>query len=267
MAEELRDIEPIRPILAQRPLGILSDIDGTLAPIVENPAEARISARNHAALTALISAGVKVGLVTGRALEVARAIADLQGAIYATSHGLNIFDGETVEAPAALAEWVTRAREIVAASADLEATGVTVEDKGALVAFHYRRAPSEASAVLAIDSLVASGVAQGFRVLRGRKVVELRPPLDVDKGTAAHELVQRMEARAVVCMGDDETDVDMFHAVAAMRGKGLAAAIIGVESSEVSERLLAICDYYVLGVEGVERLLEEMLRALPGRAP
>ena len=71
MAEELRDIEPLRPLLERKPFAILSDIDGTLAPIVPNPEDARISVRAREALLALIEEGVRVGFITGRALEKA----------------------------------------------------------------------------------------------------------------------------------------------------------------------------------------------------
>ncbi|MEX0682466.1 MAG: trehalose-phosphatase [Dehalococcoidia bacterium] len=267
MAEELRNIEPIRSLLLHKPLAILSDIDGTLAPIVPNPDEACVSDRAHAALTGLIAAGAKVGLITGRALERARAMAGLDEAIFATSHGLNIWAGGEVEAPAELREWVERAQALIAELDDMEAAGVTVEDKGVLVAFHYRRAPSEAAALAAIRSAIAKPSSAGFRVQHGRKVIELRPPIDIDKGTAAVELVRRMGARAVLCMGDDATDVDMFRAVRTMRSDGIPTTIVAVDSPEVTDDVLAASDYYVRDVTGVEWLLEETLKALTGPTP
>jgi trehalose 6-phosphate phosphatase len=94
-------------------------------------------------------------------------------------------------------------------------------------------------------------------------VIELRPPLDLNKGTALDELVRRMDAAAVICLGDDATDVDMFRRVRAMRDAGTPAATIAVESAEASDEVLANADFYVGGVEGVESLLEDVLRALP----
>ena len=267
MPQLLRDIEPLRPLLAQHPLALLSDIDGTLSPIVPNPDDARVSERNDTTLRALIARGVKVGLITGRDLDRARRLIDLPGAVYAASHGLTIFDGGRVEAPVDVAEWVTRAREIVRGASDLEANGVTIEDKGAIVAFHYRRAPSESAAVAAIRHALSLPVANGFRVMEGRKVIELRPPVNADKGSAVIDLVQRMSARSVICLGDDVTDIDMFEAVHRLRSDGARSAVVGVNSPEASENLLAACDYLVEGVEGVEWLLEEVLNALPATKP
>jgi trehalose 6-phosphate phosphatase len=264
LAELLRDIEPLRPILSHRPLAVLSDIDGTLAPIVPDPADARVSEHARAALRALIERGVRIGLITGRDLETAQRMTGLPDAWYAANHGLTLSIGGAEETPEAVREYIPLARDVKRETAGLEAAGVTVEDKGPVVAFHYRRAPSPAAAAAAIlKAIAASPAAARFTVHEGRMVIEVRPPLDLDKGTALDELVRRMGAAAVICLGDDATDVDMFHRVRALREAGTPGAVIAVESTEASADVLANADYYVSGVEGVESLLEDVLRALP----
>ena len=98
-------------------------------------------------------------------------------------------------------------------------------------------------------------------------VIELRPPLDVDKGTALAELSRRMGAGAVICIGDDITDVDMFRRVTAMRERGTPGATVAVESAEATDEVLDGADYSVDGVAGVEWLLAEIVRALRETAP
>jgi trehalose 6-phosphate phosphatase len=95
----------------------------------------------------------------------------------------------------------------------------------------------------------------------------LRPRLPVDKGVATEEIVRRVGARAVICVGDDTTDIDMFRAVARLRDAGLEGANVAVRSEEASPEVAANADYAVDGIEGVERLLEELLRALRRTGP
>ena len=83
MAEELHDIEPLRQLLTHRPIGLFSDIDGTLSPIVDNPEEAKISPRCQELLQALMEEDVLVALITGRPIETARRMTGLDGALYA----------------------------------------------------------------------------------------------------------------------------------------------------------------------------------------
>ncbi|HUF53808.1 MAG TPA: trehalose-phosphatase [Dehalococcoidia bacterium] len=262
MSQPLQDIAPIRPLLEYRPLVILSDIDGTLAPIVDNPDEASVSTRARVTLEALLDRGVGVGLITGRAMVRAQEMAGVTRAMYAANHGLNIHAGHGIEAPEALRGWVEKAQLLLPSLADLEKAGVSVEDKGPIIALHYRRATNEDEARGAILAAATAAAANGFRVQEGRKVVEIRPPIDISKRTAAVELARRMKARAVLCMGDDLTDVDLFDGVRSLRAEGVDSVIVAVLSPEIQEKVLAAADYSVEGVEGVEALLEGVLSAL-----
>jgi trehalose 6-phosphate phosphatase len=268
MAKPLRDIEPIRPLLAHRPLAVFSDIDGTLAPIVPDARDARVSGRAREALRDLMALGVGVGLITGRDLAKAREMTGLDGAWYAANHGLTLSAGGVDETPEAVLSFVPRAQAVIRETAGVASAGVSVEDKGPIVAFHYRRALSPEEARAAIEAAIDGSPSAGaFRVHEGRMVVELRPPLDVDKGTALEELSRRMGPGAVICLGDDRTDVDMFRRVTAMRDGGTPGATVAVESSEATDEVLAVADYCVDGVAGVEWLLGEIVRALRETAP
>lgn len=264
MAVPLRDIGPLLPLLSQRPLGLLSDIDGTLAPIVPDPGAAAVPAETKALLAQLLGRGVRVVLITGRSLEAARRLVDLEGVAYAANHGLTLWlDGREETVPGA-EEYLSRAQEVVRELSLVGVPGVEVEEKGPVVAIHYRRAPRAAAAREAILSAVrASSAARAFRVQEGRMVVELRPPLPADKGTAVREMVRRLRLTAVLCLGDDLTDVGMFQAASLLRREGLLAATVAVRSQEAPPDLLASADYSVDGVAGVRWLLGELLKALP----
>lgn len=268
MAQELQDIEPLRPLLSHRPLAILSDIDGTVAPIVKDPDSSRITLRARRAFQDLIAEGVQVGFVTGRALEKARAIVDLPDAYFGANHGLNIYANGSVETPESVRRYVGLLRKVLEEIGGIGMQGLIVEDKGMVVAFHYRMAPDEPEAEAAIKGAIArSPSAKAFRVYQGRRVIELRPPLDLDKGTAVADLARRMGAASVITMGDDLTDLDMFRGTELLMTEGIPGARIAVRSAEVGPEFLEEADYWVRGVEGVEWLLEEVLTVLRSTAP
>jgi len=265
VAAELTSIEPLRAIIQAQPLGIFSDIDGTLAPIVRDPAAAAISPRAKELLERLMSHGVRVALVSGREIEAARRIAGLEGAVYAGNHGLHLWLNGREETTEAVEAYVALAREVLAQVGDIRHRGVAVEDKGPVLAFHYRKADDETTARKAIMSAIKSAPgAAPFGVYEGRKVIELRPPLEINKGTAIVHLAERLGIRSAIAIGDDMTDIDMFRGIEALREAGLPGASVAAWSDEASPDLLDATEYFVTGVPGVEWLLEEILRDLPG---
>jgi trehalose 6-phosphate phosphatase len=263
MAQFLRDIEPLSAVLQHRPLGIFSDIDGTLAPIVARPEEARVSPRCRDLLQELVGAGAKVGLITGRALPVAREMTGVEGVAFAANHGLELYVDGRLHPQVDLQPYVDATRAVLDQMRGLAIQGLVIEDKGPIVAFHYRNSLNEWAARASIlDAIGASDIAQKLVVQEGRKVIELRPPLDLNKGTALAELSRVLGVESIVCLGDDRTDLDMFRAARRLRDEGTPAAAIAVQSSEVSPDLLETADYFVKGVDGVQWLLGELLTAL-----
>jgi trehalose-phosphatase len=190
-------------------------------------------------------------------------MANLPDAFFAANHGLTVYANGATATPDSVLPYIEHARAVLSEIGSINVPGVIIEDKGPIIAFHYRMAESEDRAVAAIGVAISGSASAGlFRVQEGRKVIELRPPLPIDKGTAARDLVRAMSAAAVICMGDDTTDIDMFRAVGELGG-GVASTAIAVLSAETDPRLQQAADYSVRGVDGVEWLLEEMLRAIP----
>ena len=267
MAQPLTSIEPLLPVIEQRPLGIMSDIDGTLAPTVPRPEDARVPDSTRRLLSALAGKGARVALISGRSLEAARSIAGLPDVVYAAGHGLTLWiDGRAEVAPG-LEEYESLARE---AERDLEplaaqTPGLQLENKGPLLAVHYRRTTEpEAAREAVLARFERSPAAGRFWLQEGRFLIELRPPVGVDKGTAAVALAERLRLEGAIVLGDDITDIDMFQASARMREEGrLAVATIAVASNEAAPAVAAAADYRLAGTAEVEWLLAELLRALP----
>ena len=238
-------------------------MDGTIAPITATPEETVVSPRCRSALTALVPRLALVAVLTGRAAATAREMVDVGGAVYRGNHGLETWrDGElevreeAQQHAAAIHAIAERLR------LSLDTPGLLVEDKGVSASFHYRLSPEPERARAAIlESLARSPDAGHMVVTEGKLVVELRPPVRVDKGTSLRELAQEHRLRGVVCLGDDTTDVDAFVALHALIEEGACDGLaIGILGENTPEAVSKEADLVARGVEEVEELLEWLAR-------
>lgn len=203
--------------LAEAPerAALLLDVDGVLAPIVDVPHEATVPEETRAELRRLHARYALVACISGRPGPDARRVVGLEELVYVGEHGL-----ELVPEAAAWSERLSG----LAATVDWE----DVERKPLTVTFHYRRSNDEAEAIHFLDAVATRARAEGFVARFGRKVLELRPPLAADKGTAvAHLLGERALGRALYA-GDDTTDLDAFRALAELE-LGIAVAVASAE--------------------------------------
>ena len=261
-AVPLTDIEPLRLLLSIRPLGLFSDLDGTLSSIVARPEDATITPRARELLIDLMGSGVRVAVITGRTFEVARSMVNLDGAAYAGNHGLEFWVDNSIEMTTPVGPFPGIVDEALSQGSNLSQFGVTVEIKREGVAFHYREAPDEVRARAEIERAIGLLNATGFQRLEGRKVIELRPNVEENKGTAARKLAHRLGVKSIICIGDDWTDVAMFDAVHALGKQGIEGRSVAVLSREIHPDVLTAGDYSVDGVGGVEWLLAELADAV-----
>ncbi len=260
----LTDAVPLRPLLALKPCGIISDIDGTISPIALRPEDAYVPEEMRALLQALNSAGLAIGFVTGRPLDEARRRVPMHNAVYAGNHGLDVWFAGKHEAAPGVAKYVGQAQAVIAYLERLPLPGVRIENKGPIVALHYRLSPEPENSRRAILAAVAATpAAAAFCLHEGKKIVELRPPLFINKGTSTVDFVRRLSLRSVICLGDDVTDIDMFVAVTGLRAESaIEGACIAVDSGETPATVLEAADFRVNGVDGVRGLLQALLTEL-----
>jgi trehalose 6-phosphate phosphatase len=214
------DALPLQAAVALRlggtPLSILLDVDGTLAPIAPRPEQAKVPADTCKALEELIGIpDAHVAIVTGRSVDDGRRLVPLAGIGVIGNHGFEVLgeSGEVISEPAA-DTYLDVIRSAVARLAALprEIPGVVLEDKQWTVSVHYRLA--ERPAIPRITQAIEAAAKElGLKVTRGKEVLELRPPLEVNKGTAAVIWVKRLgisSSASVLYVGDDRTDEDAF---------------------------------------------------------
>ena|SRR5436190_10710062 len=135
---------------------------------------------------------------------------------------------------------------------------VRIEDKGAIVAFHWRGARDDAAALTAVEGIAAEAEGAGLLTHWGRKVLEIRPPVPIDKGQAVRELLRRTPVRAALFGGDDVTDLDVFDVFAELREAGAldTAVCVGIRSDEGPAAIVERADLVVDGPQGFVQVLE-----------
>ncbi len=232
--------------LAESPAGLLTDFDGTLSPIVADPATSRLVDGAGPALETLARRLAVVAIVTGRAPLDARRMTGVPGLLVAGNHGTEWLEPDD-EAPTSSPE-AARVRERIATvlAAVPHAPGLTVEDKGLSATIHYRNvADPEAARRALLEALPDLGPGEGLEVRPGRMSLELRPTGLGDKGMATRAIIERFGLRGVVVMGDDVTDLDMFAAVVERRDAGLLRGVIigvGGDDAEVPASVAEAAD-------------------------
>ncbi|HUH14247.1 MAG TPA: trehalose-phosphatase [Gaiellaceae bacterium] len=213
-----------------RRTALLLDVDGVLAPIVPVPHEASVPEETRAELRRLHGRYALVACISGRSGADARRVVGVDELVYVGEHGLEL-------EPEASA-WSERLLGF-AATVDWE----DVERKPLTVTFHYRRAASEAEALVLLEAVAAQARHEGLVARFGRKVLELRPPIGAHKGTAVAHLLGERDLRRALYAGDDTTDLDAFHAV-----QGLELGVrVAVASPEGPAELRETADIVVGG--------------------
>ena len=244
---------------------ILLDIDGTLAPIVRHATDAHVPQATRTLLIEIAKRYGVVGCVSGRRSSTARQIVAIGTIAYVGNHGGELLrPGATrPEIDSDLAAWTARVRDFAARvyTPEYQRLRVRGEDKDSIAAFHWRGAPDEDTAAEAVRGIAARAEGEGFAVHWGRKVLEVRPPVVIDKGLGIEALLRDAPARSALYVGDDMTDLDAFRGLRALVETGAltGALCVSVASDEAPPEMAREADLTVDGPAGVRELLEALL--------
>jgi trehalose 6-phosphate phosphatase len=232
-------LEPLRTDRERS--AVLLDVDGTLAPIVPRPDDAVVPDDTRALLERLVERYALVAFVTGRPSDDAAKLVGVEGAVYIGEHGLELDPRAD--------EWAPRIAEF-AGSVDWPA-----ERKRLSAAFHFRTAEDEQAALAELRAVAERALAAGLRPRWGRKVLEVRPPVDANKGTALRRVLDERGLRRALYAGDDATDLDAFRGL-----DGLELAVrVAVVSDEGPSELGEMADIVIGRPEALVDLLRTLL--------
>ncbi|WP_442945984.1 trehalose-phosphatase [Nonomuraea sp. LPB2021202275-12-8] len=237
------------------------DFDGTLSPIVPDPAAARIHPEAAAVLGELGEHVRAVVIVTGRpaatALHLGPGLERVPGLVVLGHYGFERWENGRISAPPPPPGVPRAEAELPLLLDSLGVRGVAIEDKGRAVAVHTRRSPDPEGTLATLREPIAKLAAKhGLVVEPGRMVLELRPP-GMDKGHALSLFLTERAARSVLFAGDDLGDLAAFDAVRAAGVPGVTVCSGSAEVTELAER----ADIVVDGPEGVVALLKELTSA------
>jgi trehalose 6-phosphate phosphatase len=261
-------VEALQPLRSDPShAAVLLDIDGTLAPIVRHADDAHVPEATRTLLIEIAKRYGVVGCVSGRRAQAARQIVAIGSIAYIGNHGGELLrPGATrVELDPEVEAWGERVRAFARRiyTSDHQRLRVRTEDKQAIAAFHWRGAPDEEEAAAAVREIAARAQEEGFAVHWGRKVLEVRPPVAMDKGMGVTALLSSPPGAhsAALYVGDDATDLDAFRALRELERSGVlrSALCAAVSSDEAPPELVGEADLTIDGTSGVRSLLEALL--------
>lgn len=248
------------------------DFDGTLSPIVDDPAAATIHPDAPQVLIELAEQVRAVAVITGRPARQALALGGLDevGATIGDA-GRELF----VLGQYGNERWSSTSRRVVSprpphglATFELALPAVLrrahaeeayVEEKGLAVAVHTRRMDDPSDAFDRLLPLLSElAAANGLAIEPGRQVIEVRSP-GMTKGHAVHDLARHQHAGGFLFAGDDLGDIEAFEAVLELRDAGLPTLLV-YSSSEEQGALVDLADLVVPGPDGVLALLRQLTK-------
>jgi trehalose 6-phosphate phosphatase len=248
----------VRALRDELPRSLIAlDFDGTLAPIVIDPAASRPEPGVIEVLAVLARAGAQIAVITGRDARTAAelgAFDPVPGLVIEGLYGAESWQAGRLTTPAEPPEIGRLRARLPSLLAHVDDPGVWIEDKRLSLVVHTRRATDPGAAISSLREPVSRLAAQlGLEVHDGRHVLEIRLP-GYDKGAVLRRLVARFEPSAVLFAGDDVGDLPAFAVIRELRGQGRRAWGVAVSSAEVSA-LDEVADLHVAGPAGVLALL------------
>jgi trehalose 6-phosphate phosphatase len=257
----------LRHVLEVAPVGLFTDVDGTISAIAPSPDAAVLLPGMRELLIEATHRFALVAAVSGRSATDARRLVGVPELLYIGNHGMeSITPGasEPVVIPAA-APYVPAVNAALAAVERRLASrfpGLLVERKGPTGSVHVRQTPDPSAAERAVeDTLREVALPAGLRITRGKMVIEVRPPIDVNKGAALRGWIRDEKLAGALYLGDDRTDLDAFHVLRELSAAGLCRGVaVAVFQEESPPELARQADVTVAGVARVPELLRWLLR-------
>jgi trehalose 6-phosphate phosphatase len=257
--------------LTHSPAGLFTDFDGTVSHVASSPDQAVLAENAAEALAKLADSLQLTAIVTGRSADDARSLVEVDGLQIIGNHGLErISEIGRVVRPEVQPQIDDIAQAMATIQQDLAGDplidGAVFENKGLSASIHYRLTQDRDRARDRILPLVErEAKTRGLHVTEGRLVVELRPTVAVNKGTAIAEIIGEFQLSGAVYFGDDVTDLDAFAVLKSLSSSDFLGTTVAVLSAESDPRMRESADVWVDGVEECVTLLTRLGDSLAAR--
>lgn len=257
----------LRSVLDAAPVGLFTDVDGTISAIAPTPDAATLLPGVRELLVEATQRFALVVAISGRSAPDTRRMVGVPDLLYIGNHGMETIapgasEPEVIPDAAPYVSAINAALDTIEQRLAGRCPGLLVERKGPTGSVHVRQTTDPPAAERAVeDALREVADAAGLRITRGKMVVELRPPVMVDKGQALITQINRHKLAGALYLGDDRTDIDAFRALRRLEEAGACrGASIAVLHDEAPPELTRAADVAVDHIKRVPNLLRWMLR-------
>lgn len=260
------NLDKVKDVVLERPFGLIFDVDGTIAEIAPTAEAVKVAPAVKEHLASLVPRLSLVSAISGRLIKVLRELVGVEGVVYNGNHGLEKWVGGKVEVRPEAQAYVAKIQAVIGELGPvLQPRGVRFEDKGAGLVFHYRTLPDREEVRDAIlQAISRSPAAQPFNIDKARTVIELRPPLEISKGSVLRELIAGYNLKSAVYLGDDVADIGAFNVMRELSGSGQFAGLaLGVIGEETPPDVADSVDFILRGVNEVETFLSWLVETIP----
>ena len=254
------NLASVEAVIGTTPLGLLTDVDGTISEIAPSPEKAAVAPETRRLLESFCRKVAVVAAVSGRSAQDAQKMVGVEGMVYFGNHGLESRKGKHTRV--ALKGARKARQDISEALQELRQSlhnvpGLIFENKGLSASIHYRLSPEpETIAKRLLEEAAYYALPRGLESRIGKMVVEIRPRV-ASKGSVVKRLVRRFRLGGAIYFGDDDTDVEAFQAIHSLvKRKGFLGLTVAVLSTEIHERVLPTADFYLDGVADVVQFLK-----------
>lgn len=247
--------------MIQENFGLFLDFDGTLSEIVDVPDDAKFY-KNNGAILKELSTYFPITIVSGRSVESLLQRIDIPSLQFVGNHGMEILkDGEIVLPSAAKPFLENVANAYQSLKIKISDEKVFLENKKITISVHYRNVADPELTKKELTPIVEKIAKDNeLDVFAGRMIFELRPPIEIHKGTAFEELVKSEKMTAAMMIGDDVTDTHAFIAARKLRlANECDAFSLAVIDEETAPEVIEKADYTLEGVEGANQFLSSLL--------
>jgi trehalose 6-phosphate phosphatase len=253
----------LAPLVSMDRVGLVTDMDGTISRLADEPDAAFVTPTSRDLLERLAGQLALVAVVSGRSVADVREKVGLENVHYYGNHGLETWAGGQVRTAPEAAAFRPQMEAVLSGVRPLAEPGMFLQDKHATLSIHYRQTPDPAGARDRLQPHLAR-IAEdaGLNLFEGHMVFEVRPPIEIDKGSAFQALIRDHQLDAALFIGDDTTDAAALRMAARLRAEDRCYAVgVGVESDSTPDAVLESADVFAAGVSGVEALLAWLLEA------
>jgi trehalose 6-phosphate phosphatase len=252
--------------LSARPRGFFTDIDGTISRIAPTPESAALLPGTAEILDQLTVTFAVVAAVSGRAAEDAARLVGNPRILYIGNHGLEFYQpgtGSLTVSPDALRlrTTLTSVLDEIEASLVNRWPGLRIESKGVTASIHVRGTSDPHAALEEVYRKASASVAgTELKVTLGRMVIELRPALPINKGSAVGDVITERGLRSAIYLGDDRTDLDAFRELRRLMRQGICQGVsVAVRSDESAAEVVDEADIVLDGIDQVPDFLRQLL--------